>query len=78
MVANVTLATGKKPFVLPFAEGGSLAMVSAEHGDGAADYYGEFRGGNYPYIDPALEAFAEKRGAYWEWVNPGQIALYWA
>ena len=76
MAGNVKLATGKKPFVLPFAERGSLVMVSAENGDGAADYYGEFRGGGYPYIDPALEAFATKYDAYWEWVNPGQIAMY--
>lgn len=78
MVAKVKLASGSKPFVLPFAERGALAMVSAENGDGAADYYGEFQGNGYPYIDPALEAFADKYGVYWEWVNPGQIALYWA
>lgn len=75
MVSNVKLASGSKPFVLPFVERGAIAMVSAEHGDGAADYYGEFRGG-YPYIDPALEAFATKYGMYWDWVNPGQIAMY--
>ena len=74
---NVKISTTKKnPYVLHFAEQGSLAMVSAEHGDGAADYYGEFFGGGYPYIDPALEKFAEKHDAFWEWVNPGQIALY--
>lgn len=73
---NVKISTTKKnPHVLHFVERGALAMVSAEHGDGAADYYGEFRGG-YPYIDPALEKFAEKHDAYWEWVNPGLIALY--
>ncbi len=50
--------------------------VSAEEGDGFADYYGEFcDNGGDPYIDPALEAWAEERGMYWDWVNPGEIVL---
>lgn len=49
--------------------------VSAEHGDGAADYYGEFHDGT-PWINPKLEDIAEEHGLYWEWVNPGSIALY--
>lgn len=49
-------------------------LVSAEDGKGLADYYGEFRGG-YPYIHPTLEAWAKKRGMYWEWENPGCIML---
>jgi hypothetical protein len=53
----------------------NVLTVSAEEGDGFADYYGEFRGGD-PYIDPALEKWAEKRGHFWEWLNPGAIALY--
>lgn len=48
-------------------------MVSAEEGDGAADYYGHKY---YPTIAPALEAFAKKQGGHWEWVNPGCIAFY--
>ena len=52
-----------------------IVQVSAEYGDDAADYYGEFRGG-YPWINPKLEAFAEKHGCFWEWQNPGAIALY--
>jgi hypothetical protein len=57
----------------PFEQDGRL-HVSAEHGDDAADYYGEFRGG-YAWINPKLEAFAEKRGCYWEWCNPGCLIL---
>ncbi len=49
-------------------------LVSAEDGKGLADYYGEFRGG-YPYIHPTLEAWAKKRGMYWDWENPGCILL---
>lgn len=54
---------------------GAIACVSAENGDDMADYYGEYRGG-YPWINPALESFAESHGCYWEWLNPGSIALY--
>jgi hypothetical protein len=39
-----------------------------------ADYYGEFRGG-CPWIHPALETWAKDHGFYWEWVNPGAVAL---
>jgi hypothetical protein len=53
----------------------ALICVSAEYGDGAADYYGEFRGG-YPWINPKLEKIATDNGCYWEWLNPGAIALY--
>lgn len=52
-----------------------VVHVSAEHGDGAADYYGEFRGG-YPWINPAIEAAAVAAGFFIEWVNPGAIAFY--
>ena len=54
---------------------GEWIKVSAEHGDDAADYYGEFRGG-YPWINPILEKIAEANGGFWEWQNPGCIALY--
>ncbi len=50
-------------------------VVSAEHGDGAGDYYGESRGG-YPYIHPTLEAWAKTNNGHWEWVNPGCFAFY--
>lgn len=56
-------------------EYGAIICVSAEHGDDAADYYGEYRGG-YPWINPKLESAAKKCGCYWEWLNPGAIALY--
>ena len=54
---------------------GAIVKVSAENGDDAADYYGEFRGG-YPWINPQLETLAKNAGCYWEWYNPGCIALY--
>lgn len=56
-------------------ENGAVVDVSAEHGDDAADYYGEFRG-NYPWINPKLERFATNHGLEIEWVNPGHIAFY--
>jgi len=52
-----------------------VARVSAEHGDSAADYYGEFRGG-YPWINPKLEDLAKKYDLHWEWEHPGAIGLY--
>lgn len=67
---------------------GSIVCVSAEHGDNAADYYGEgllllseeigkpLPGAGDPWINPQLEAWAEKNGLYWEWVNAGGIAAH--
>ena len=56
---------------------GYLALyVSAENGDDAADYYGEFRG-VCPWINSKLEKLAERRGWYCEWENAGEIALAW-
>jgi len=55
--------------------GKPYVAVSAENGDDAADYYGEFRGG-YPWINPKLESLAKSKKAYWEWQNPGSITLY--
>jgi hypothetical protein len=66
-----TLQTGFKPTA--FVRDG-LLIVSAEEGDGAADYYGEFHDGD-PWIDPELEKFAKKNGCFWEWENPGAISL---
>lgn len=54
---------------------GALIIVSAEHGDSAADYYGEYRGG-YPWINPKLEQLAQSNHCFWEWHNPGAIGLY--
>lgn len=51
-----------------------LLNVSAEDGKDLADYYGEFRGG-CPWVEPNLVKWAEARGAYWEWQNPGAIVL---
>ena len=49
--------------------------MDGEHFDVTAiDYYGEFRGG-FPWIDPRLEAYAEKNGGYWEWENPACVAF---
>jgi len=50
-------------------------LVSAENGDGAADYYGEFSGGD-PKVHEDLEKWAEKKGGIWEWVNPGVVAFW--
>ena len=51
-----------------------MLYVSAEDGDDAADYYGEFHQG-WPWINPKLECLAKSYRAYWDWVNPGQIVL---
>jgi len=56
-----------------FIKDGTL-IISAENGDGLADYYGEFEDG--PYIHPDLEAWAEENGGMWEWESPGAIGFY--
>ena len=40
-----------------------------------ADYWGEFRGG-FPWINPALEEWADDLGLHFEWESPGCIGLY--
>jgi len=71
----------------PWSEGAAVT-VSAEHGDNAADYYGEgalllqeelgrpVEGAGLPWVNPKLEEWARGHGFYWEWVNPGVIAAY--
>lgn len=56
--------------------GNSRLVLSAENETSFyfADYYGEFRDG-YPWVNPALEAWAKDRGYFWEWMNPGALAL---
>lgn len=51
-----------------------VLFVSAEDGKGFADYYSEEAG--CPDICKELEAFAKKHGMFWEWCDPGSIALY--
>lgn len=48
--------------------------VSGEHGDGLVDYYGPK---GYPFIHPKLEAWATKKGMFWEWENAGCINLWY-
>ena len=55
------------------SEDGDL-LVSGEYGDGAIDYYGEYRGDG-PYIHPELIEWAVKHDGYWEWVHPGAISF---
>ena len=65
----------KKLGFYAFSHDGKVVHLSAEHGDGAADYYGEFHGG-YPWINPALNELAGQLGCYWEWRDAGTISLY--
>lgn len=57
-----------------FIQNGTV-FVSAEHGDDAADYYGEGRGGR-PWINPKLDRLAYEFDCLIEWVNPGCIGFY--
>jgi hypothetical protein len=41
----------------------------------AVDYYGEVRGNGYPWIDEAMEVWAESVGCFWEWENCECIVL---
>lgn len=56
-------------------DNGVEIYISAEHGDGVADYYGEYQGG-YPWIHPELEQWAESHGSYFEWQNAGCIVAF--
>jgi len=47
-------------------------VLSAEEGDGAADYYQEF----FEEINPEIVAAAEKLGFGWEWESPGALIAY--
>jgi len=67
--------TGKKPKIRISPENENCLHLSAEDGQYFADYYGEMDGSGYPYIDPRLEAIADKFDAYWDWVNPGVAIL---
>lgn len=80
-------ASGPNHPVCFIRDGESQVIVSGEctyddtytHGDDvfqalAIDYYNEFRDG-CPWIDPKLEAYAEKHGGYWEWENAACIAF---
>ncbi len=59
---------------LEVIERDGLLIISGESGHSLVDYYGEYRCGD-PYIDARIEAIAEKHNCYWEWENPGSIAL---
>jgi len=77
MIAGVEskMDNGKKPKVWVDYENENCLNLSAEDGQYFADYYGEMDGSGYPYIDPRLEAIADKFDSYWEWVNPGAIVM---
>lgn len=53
--------------------GDDTIRVSAEDGKGWAEYYSHH---GYPWVEPKLEEWAQTRGYFWEWVDPGHIALY--
>jgi hypothetical protein len=67
--------TGRKPEVWVSPENENCLYLSAEDGEYFADYYGEMDDSGHPYIDPRLEAIADKFDAYWDWVNPGVAVL---
>ena len=60
----------KPPTVFMRDEG--EVLLSAEEGDGAADYYQEFG----EEINPEIVATAEKLGFGWEWESPGALIAY--
>lgn len=60
---------------LPILRTDGRLVVSAENGDQAADYYGEFRGG-YPWINPKLEEIVDKAGCMLEWESPGALSVW--
>ena len=61
-----------------FIKDGRL-FVSMEHGDNAGDYYGQYisesEQSGPPYINQALEAWADSHKGYWEWMDAGSIVF---
>ena len=54
----------------------AICTVSAEHGDMAADYWGEHPQTDPMWINPKLESLADAFECFWEWESPGAINLY--
>ena len=54
-----------------YEQDGSV-YISAESGDNAADYYGEFQGG-YPWINPSIVRMAKQAKAVLDWKNAGCV-----
>ena len=56
-----------------------MLFISMEEGDNAGDYYGHYINENeqsgVPYINDALEAWAEANKGYWEWQDAGSIVF---
>ena len=57
-------------------EENDIVKVSAEHGDGAADYWERSSLQTDDGISHKLDDWASKNGLYWEWENPGCIMAY--
>lgn len=70
-IASKVTALGFHPFI----DNDGVVHISAENGDDAADYYGEFRGG-YAWVNPKIDTLCEMYDMYYEWDNPGSISLY--
>lgn len=59
------------------ADSPTVVRVSAEDGQNWCEYYREVQGDTWNFgIHPTLNEFAWKHDCFWEWENPGSIALY--
>ena len=49
---------------------GVLIVISAENGDGVAEYYQDM------YVHPELEAWARRWGSYVDWESAGAVSVF--
>ena len=68
---GAALISGETTAYLPETKGDALLEKS---GFQVVDYYGEYRGGD-PWIHPAIETEAKRRGLFLEWENAGCVSV---
>lgn len=66
------LVSVKAPY---FFDDEGVLFVSMETEKFAGDYYGDYAGGEDPFIVKELVQWAKKHNLVWEWDSPGAIRL---
>jgi len=71
---ELTNFEGKAPTLYRDRDYADQIVLSAEEGDGYADYYGSNNG--WPTVDERVERIAKQHGFYFEWENAGALIAY--
>jgi hypothetical protein len=58
-----------------FIDEDGRVCIHANLGDGAAEYYGQYRNG-LPWISRILMVFAKQNNMYWQWRGTDTIVLH--